>query len=139
MASFFGMSSYDYSSVSSAMVNLFQRNYAGGLLALRHLVNRKYVGQSFTASSYYNIRSASSYSNMLAYRCPFYSSWSSYYQQYSKQSYSRSASSFSRSAASQSMQQQSASNSYGAASGAASSYGAAGGVSSYGAAAGPYY
>nr|AQP26312.1 mucin-like protein [Sogatella furcifera] len=121
LTTFFGFSTFDYNQVSSAMCRLFSTNLSGGMLALRHLIYRKYIGQSFAVSSYMGLNSYS-YASSLAYRCPFYSSWSSYYRQYSQQSssYARS-SSFSRSQSQSSMQQ--SQQSYQAA-GAASGYSA---------------
>nr|BAP87097.1 salivary sheath protein [Nilaparvata lugens] len=108
ICSFFGFSSYNYHQVSNAFISLFNTNFSGGLLALRHLIYRKYIGSSFNVQAYRSLRSYS-YASSLAYSCPFYSQWSSYCSSFSQRSqFSRSAAS-SRSAYMQ--QQQSASSS----------------------------
>nr|AQP26311.1 mucin-like protein [Laodelphax striatellus] len=131
LCSFFGYSTFDYNQVSGALVNLFQRNYAGGLLALRHLVYRKYIGQSFSVSSYASLNSYS-YASSLAYRCPFYSSWSSYYRQYSQKSQFARSASYNRQVSQSQSQSVQQSASYQQAGAASSAAGYAGAASSYG-------
>nr|AQL58581.1 mucin-like protein [Nilaparvata lugens] len=138
ICSFFGFSSYNYHQVSNAFISLFNTNFSGGLLALRHLIYRKYIGSSFNVQAYRSLRSYS-YASSLAYSCPFYSQWSSYCSSFSQRSqFSRSAAS-SRSAYMQ--QQQSASSSstssyqagaQSAAAGYAAQSGYAGGASGFG-------